>query len=343
MFKRMNWLMMLVGLAMYTAPCEAIETLTVQLAQDSITVPAGIVKLGDIATVTGGTASSRETLKRLDLDLLEEKDSCTIHPQKVSFRVRIAGFSANEVRILGHRAVTVETLNPARVKVQLEEELAKQIASQFALGDDSLIVRLTERKQLDHLILDAGFQIRLQPQAVLPLGRKRLPVELVMDGEKKNLILDAFVSKISQVAVSIAPIAPGMQVDASMIKVVEREISESTDYVDPQKLIGKTASRAIPRHTLLVSNQFVHNRVGQQYVVKRNDVLDIVIQLGGGQIRMKNARAMEPGAKGQMIEILNPNTNTRINAVVVGPNLAEVPFTPQNGAVARGPAPNLVR
>lgn len=343
MHRRFQWLMILVVTAMYSAPGNAVDPITVQLSQEPVTVPAGIVKLSDIATVTGGTATSRETLKRLDLELLETRESCTIVPQKVLFRIRIAGFSANEVRVLGNRSVTVETLNPARIKVQLEEEIAKQIANQFALGNDALIVRLTETNQLDNLVLDSRFQVRLQPLGVLPLGRKRLPIELVVNGAAKNIIVDAFVSQLSQVAVSVAPISPGMRIDASMIKVVEREISESTDYVDPQKIIGRTASRAIPRHSLLVSNQFVSHRAGQQHVIKRNDVLDVVIQLGRGQIRMKNARAMEPGAKGQMIEVLNPNTNTRINAIVVGPNLAEVPFAPQQAAVARGPVGNPVR
>ena len=55
-----------------------------------------------------------------------------------------------------------------------------------------------------------------------------------------------------------------------------------------------------------------------------NDVLDVVIMIGQGEIRLKNARAMESGQVGDTIEVLNPQTNRRISASIIGPNLATV-------------------
>ena len=70
-----------------------------------VSVNHQIIRLGDIATITGGTAALRDQLKQLDLEEgLSHGGSVTILPSQVEFRLQIAGVRVDHVSIRGQRS-----------------------------------------------------------------------------------------------------------------------------------------------------------------------------------------------------------------------------------------------
>ncbi len=78
------------------------RNVTVITIRPSATVDARVIRIGDVANITGGDAIFREQLKQLDLeDVLASGDSVTILPPQIEFRLRIAGIDVDRVSIRG--------------------------------------------------------------------------------------------------------------------------------------------------------------------------------------------------------------------------------------------------
>ena len=100
--------------------------------------------------------------------------------------------------------------------------------------------------------------------------------------------------------------------------------------MDPSSIVGKTASRNIESNQLLQASYF-RSRRSNETLVRRSDLIDVFIQFGGGQVRLKDAKVMSAGGNaGDTIEVLNTKTNKRLSAIVVDRNTAK--RTPLTGS-----------
>ncbi len=80
------------------------EVVTVAL-QPSVQTDSRVIRLVDVAKITGGDALLREQVKQLDLeDGLTPGESVTILPPQIEFRLRIAGIDVDRVSIRGRAA-----------------------------------------------------------------------------------------------------------------------------------------------------------------------------------------------------------------------------------------------
>ncbi|QDV44133.1 flagellar basal body P-ring biosynthesis protein FlgA [Stieleria neptunia] len=300
----------------------------VALHQTSSTVADTTVRIGDIANVLNATPSQRRDIEQLDLESLRDQDDCSITRKHVEMRLLLAGYERHSFNIIGPSTVSARRSSPAKLRSKLEQLLASDLGRQFAVAPERVAIRLTQTPQLATLEpkLAAGdFAVDLIPRNAFPIGRTRLAVAIIDSaGNQYSHSFDAQVSLSMKVAIASQPIAQGTVLKPDMFRLVDRSITQNADYANPDSTVGRTASRYIASNTILLTNHFHNTRAGHSQTVKRNDLVDVVISVGQGEIRLKNARAMEAGQIGDMIEVLNPQTNRRFNASIIGPNLATV-------------------
>ncbi|MCA9138787.1 MAG: flagellar basal body P-ring formation protein FlgA [Planctomycetales bacterium] len=286
------------------------------------------VHVQDIASVFGGTDWDRRNIGQLDLESLQEDGRCTITKKQVAMRLLLAGYKRDTFQITGPDLVAAQHTSPIQLRGELERLLESEIARQYAVGSDRVSVRLTNQAHLATLEKQlAGNKVTLEllPRNEFPIGRTRLNIDLIdANGHRHPQSLDAQVSLAMKVAIAKQPIARGTIVSEDMLQQVDRAITAKADYLNPETAIGRTTSRYIPSNSILLANHLVATRQDSSQGVRRNDLLDVVIKIGRGEIRLKDARAMEAGRIGDTIEVLNPQTNRRINASIIGPNLATV-------------------
>ena len=70
--------------------------------RSSVQTDLRVIRLVDVANITGGDSATRERIKQLDLeDGVSAGESLTILPPQIEFRMRIAGIDVERVSIKG--------------------------------------------------------------------------------------------------------------------------------------------------------------------------------------------------------------------------------------------------
>ncbi|MEM6468467.1 MAG: flagellar basal body P-ring formation chaperone FlgA [Planctomycetota bacterium] len=311
-----------------SAHTRVLAEVVLELKQEA-TISSSAVRIGDVANLIGGDARDRSSMARLDLESLEQSYHCQISASQIATRLRLAGFSRSEFRIVGANTIDVQHASPLRIRSQLTRKIADDLATQFAIDSKKLSVEIESDAQwsgLQALFSGTDYQVTLPPLTELPSGRTRLNLRLSREGENPvSVPIDLRVSFITSVAVATVPIARGTPIDQSMVRVLERRLDGRKEYANPSLIIGRAAARGIPANSIILANQLSNVAPRDRIVIRRNDLIDVVLPLGAGEVRLKNARAMQSGAIGDTIEVLNPNSNRRLNASVAGPNLATLP------------------
>lgn len=303
----------------------------IALHQTSSATSDPTVRIGDVARVFGGAPTDRRVIEQLDLESLRDQDDCSITRKQVEMRLLLAGYKRDTFQITGPPTVSARRSSPARLRSKLERLIESELARQFAVDTSRVAVHFVNTSQLESIertLSNHELSVRVLPRNEFPIGRTRLPVDIIdAAGIRHSETFDVQVSLSMTVAIADGPIAQGTVIGPEMLHTVQRSITAKADYANPETAVGRTASRYIASNSILLTGHLLTPRAGSSQAVKRNGLLDVVINLGGGEIRLKNARAMESGNVGDTIEVLNPNTNRRINASIIGPNLATVSTT----------------
>ena len=143
-------------------------------------------------------------------------------------------------------------------------------------------------------------------------------------GQRRSHHFDVHVTMKTRVAITNRPVPRGQTITADLIRVVTRPIVNRTPVANPNDLIGKVANQSIDRDEILLASHVVKPDRRRYPVVRRNDLIDVVVRIGGADVRLKNARAMESGRIGDTIEVLNTRTNKRLSASIVSKNIAAI-------------------
>ncbi len=310
------------------AVAAAARGVTVSISQRTVAVRQPTVRVGDIADVIGGTPTQQRLIAELDLESLIDQDRCEIHKSQVVTRLLLSGMDRDDFQVTGPQTVIASRISAARIRDHLTQQLTAGLSGQFGIEANTISLRLADDETLadiESMFPQATFVAEIIPPNQFPIGRSRLVVQLVdRGGRRLRTKLECQVGLSMPVAIVTQPVARGSVIRPEMIRLVDREIVDQADYANTSEVVGRTANRYIPSNSILLASYLMPTRGRATHVVRRNDVIDVVVSIGNGQIRLKNAKALEAGAAGDVIEVLNPNSGRRINASVVGPNLATI-------------------
>lgn len=278
------------------------------------------VVVGDVAEVSGSTPKIRKLVQQLDLDDLSKSDSVSISSGQVSARLLVAGFQATNFTIMGEPQIAVQFVKQQDLKRQIETKVAAELARQFGINFDDVRVRVsdkTEFRKISNAIDTTNFNVMAVFPNRLPLGEQMIRVEFVdSSGKRLAAQISLQITVLRDVVVSSVSIARGMVITADHVQSVKRPLANNNIELASLECIGCTATKDIPPYEILSTRVLSRSEQTNPIVVRRNDLVEVLLVKGSLNIRFRNAKAMTEGAVGDTIQVLNPNSNKRITAVV---------------------------
>ncbi|QEG23385.1 flagellar basal body P-ring formation chaperone FlgA [Mariniblastus fucicola] len=310
----------IIGLIALSTSLHASEVVQVIVRSNQLTVADGELSIGDVCDVRGGSPLLRNRIKTLDLDLVVAGKSTVVSRQQVAIRIALDGVARTSISLSGPEKTTVNLIPNEKLQERLEAKLGHDLSFQFGIGVDDVRVRLLNLDVIAKLrdsINTGDFEILAFFPAQLPLGDKYIQVEYSdSSGNRVTHRTHVQIVVMQNVFVTSGLISKGTVITAGHVQNIKRPLMDGKIELAGAECVGCVASRDIAPHQIVTSRHLSRRPVRKQVLVKRNDLVDIVLMQGRLRVRVKNAKVMTSGARGEMVRVLNTNSNKEINAVV---------------------------
>jgi flagellar basal body P-ring formation protein FlgA len=250
--------------------------------------------------------------------------------------------------VLPHRVLGLDTRGLAEVVVtrasrpitgkDIEARILRALAGQSGLPDaESLTV--TFDNQIKPLQVEAAItaELRIVRLAYDPRsGRFDISLELPGSAIARKLPM-RFTGSISESFEALVPtraIAQGEVIRVSDLVPARRPKSEAAPNVirEPEQAVGMVAKRALRAGQAIRQSDFA-----RQELVARNEAVTISYEVPGINVSIRG-QALEPGAQGDLINVLNVQSKKTLQATVTGPGRVSVGNTPASSRVATLPS-----
>jgi flagellar basal body P-ring formation protein FlgA len=272
---------LVVTLTLAVGSASAAEPIVIAVSERA-SPPKGVVTVGHVATLSGGDAKSRERIAALDLT--EGEAEPVVTKKQIGFRLKLAGFKADEFVLVGadRVAVTVgrKTLAVERVVAVAKAELARRLGTPA----DELLFDLTQPILVKLPEVADGDEVGLTAEpnsgVAVRLGRNQMNVTVKVNGAQKLSF---------PVVLTVASVNP---------------LKEPTQAVVQAKATGNTfATEAV--------------------MVRARQPVQLVVRTGG-MLMTAEGEALQDGKVGQTVRVQNTRSKTVLSGTVVGPGEVEV-------------------
>ena len=155
------------------------------------------------------------------------------------------------------------------------------------------------------------------------LGRTIMALHLFVDGEPvRKVWVNATISVMADVVTVIRPLGKHAYIELADLSVERRSLADlSSDAVSRiDDALGKRTTRMIYPQTVLQSSMFA-----SPPLVRRGDIVKIVAN-SGPIIITATGMVKQQGCKGEMVRVVNTDSNRIITARVTGPGAVEVNY-----------------
>lgn len=288
----------------------------------------GPITIGDVATVQGANAKDHRRIEKLDLEAISGLKTRSITLRQIESRMLIDGFRRHQFKVTGPKTIEVRTANLQDVTAKMEGRLADEIRRQFALDAGSVTVHLMNETAWRAVLskIDTSKAIpAVFLGTKLPIGRLRIDVEFIdKAGLRLAAKLDVQVAITMDVTLAKTRIQRGTKISPEMVKTIKRPVMQRTNFALQDNVVGAIAKRDIAESEVLLDSHIDTRADQRTSLVKRDDLLDVVVRIGGSEVRLNNARAMAAGNLGDTIAVMNTKTRTRLNAVITGRKVAVI-------------------
>jgi flagella basal body P-ring formation protein FlgA len=282
------------------------------------------VRLSDIATLTG---TSQNQLKALGATVVARA------PQPG--QTRFVGIDYIRIRLkqagVDTASITFKGPQDAKVTRQAEALPIRRIQRAIETAIRSRMPWKNEDVTIGKITLDETIQLptgRLTYRIVPSrnedyLGRTNLALHLFVDGEPvRKVWVNTTISVMADVVTVIRPLGKHAYIEAADLSVERRNLEDlSSDTVRRiEDALGNRTTRMIYPQTVLQSTMFA-----SPPLVRRGDIVKIVANTGP-MIITATGRVKQQGCKGEMVRVVNTDSNRIITARVTGPGAVEVNF-----------------
>jgi len=155
------------------------------------------------------------------------------------------------------------------------------------------------------------------------LGRTIVALHLFVDGQPvRKIWVNMTISVMADVVTVIRPLGKHAHIQLADLSVERRDLSNlSSDAVRRvEDAVGNRTTRAIYPQTVLLPNMFA-----SPPLVRRGDIVKIIAN-AGPMIITATGMVKQQGCKGEMVRVVNTDSNRIITARVTGPGAVEVNF-----------------
>jgi flagella basal body P-ring formation protein FlgA len=244
--------------------------------------------------------------------------------------------------VLPHRVLGLDTRGLAEVVVtrasrpitgkDIEARILRALAGQSGLPDAASLT-VTFDNEIKPLQVEAAItaELRIVRLGYDPRsGRFDISLELPGSAIARKLPM-RFTGSIGETFEALVPtrtIAQGEVVRASDLVPARRPKSEAAPNVirEAEQAVGMVAKRALRAGQAIRESDFA-----KREVIARNESVTISYEVPGVTVSIRG-QALEPGAQGDLINVLNVQSKKTLQATVTGPGRVSVGNTPSRVA-----------
>ncbi len=302
-------------------PLLAEEAIQISIRSNRASVSKTEILVSDVCDIQGGSAQQRKKVGFLDLDDVQVGGSTDISKQQIGVRIALSLGMRHNIKISGPNSVKVSFVPIEDLQQRLEDKIRAELSSQFGIQISDVRIRLLDTSVLLGLkkaIDTTEFDVMAFLPAQLPLGEKYVQLELSdKRGNRINQKVHLRIVVLRDVFVTTKGVTRGAVITADHIQSIKRPMLDNSVELAGKDCLGCAATRDIPPHEILTTRHVTRKPAPKKIGLKRNDLVDILLIQGPLRIRVKNAKVMTNGSKGEIVRVLNTNSNKQINAVVV--------------------------
>ena len=248
--------------------------------------------------------------------------------------------------VLPHRVLGLDTRGLAEVVVtrasrpitgkDIEARILRALAGQSGLPDASSLTVIFDN-EIRPLQVEAAItaELRIVRLAYDPRsGRFDISLELPGSAIARKLRFTGSISESFEALVPTRAISQGEVIRASDLVPARRPKSEGAPNVvrEAEQAVGMVAKRPLRAGQAIRESDFA-----KQELVARNETVTISFEVPGINVSIRG-QALEPGAQGDLINVLNVQSKKTLQATVTGRGRVSVGTTPASSRVATLPS-----
>jgi flagella basal body P-ring formation protein FlgA len=299
---------------------EASADPTAPRLKELVSVGSEVVRIGDLVEGAGDTA---------DIPVFRAPDlgqTGSVPVARVMDALRPHGVTDLDTR--GLSEVVVTRLSRAITNGDISERIARALAGQYGFGDaQNLSVMLDRPIRVLQVESNATADLAVAHLYVDPrTGRFDVTLELPGSAVARRMRLrfTGSAAETVEAATLTRALRPGEVIKASDVVVERRPKSDvGNEGLGLEQAVGMAA-----RQPLRSGQALRRADLMRPQVIQRNEAVTLVYEVPGIVLRVRG-KALEPGAVGDIVGVLNVQSNRTVQAVVTGPGVVSVaPVSP---------------
>ena len=315
----------LCGWGIAVAPVAAASSVDVYVTlKTAIAIDTDTIRLSDIAAIGGGHVTDAARLGETVVGQAPLPGQTRfVDADYIRIRLKQAGFSTDRITIQGADDVRVTRTAAALPAARIREAVEMTLRSQMPWRNEDVTIKAI---QFDESVaLPTGsLSYRIVPGRNEDyLGQVLVAVHLFVDGEPiRKIWANATISVMADVVVVSRPLSRNQPVEAPYVTLERRDLanlpSDAIRRIDD--VVGNRTTRMLNPGTVMQAGM-----ISLPPLVKRGEIVKIVATMGPMTITA-TGMVKQQGAKGDMVRVVNTDSNRIIMARVTGPGAVAVEF-----------------
>jgi flagella basal body P-ring formation protein FlgA len=289
-----------------------------------VEVSQAALQLGQVATVSGGTAALRRTIEQIDLGPAPKPGkSTTIDAETISRRLKRNRIDLARVHLEVSAPIKVTRKSASLKAARIKSAVTAYLRQNMPWPPRSARIK-TIRGVEGHKLPAGKIDLKVMASRGCKfLGSVPLAVSIFSNGKfYKKVWVTAVIEVRSQVVMVAKPLGRHQPIGADDVKLVSADLAKvpSQAVKSLEAAIGMRAKRKIFPNTILR-----HDFVEAPYVVQRGHLVQMVA--GSATLKL-TARGVtkERGRRGERIRVENIDSKKVVYATVVDGSTVEVQF-----------------
>ena len=277
--------------------------------RELVTVTSEVVRIGDLVE-NAGTSRGVPVFRAPDLG-----QTGAVLVQRITDALR--PYDLTDIDTDGLSEVVVTRLSRSITSKDIAERIARAVAGQLGYGDPQNISVMIDRDiRVMHVESTATADLMVSRMNVEPRnGRFDISFELPGSSAARRLPLrfTGTVREMIEVATLTRALRQGEVVKGSDVTIERRPKAEAgIEGVSPEQAIGLAAKAPLRAGQAVRQSDLM-----KPMIVLRNEPVTIVYEVPGIVLTVRG-KAAESGAAGDMVSVLNIQTNRTVQATVTG-------------------------
>jgi flagella basal body P-ring formation protein FlgA len=295
----------------------------------SAPVSNSIVRLGDIASISGGNDQIRNRI--IDLDVADPptlEGSDVVSQARVAIRLQLAGIPDNAFQIEGSDRVHIRLAGASLSEETILRTIQESLADHWHVAVDDLDVRLTQPlTNLPELPTDEK-HVEIQPYLpeYVQAGPLRVRVAVNAAGRPASILSVSLDARLFQTVARVQKtIHRGDAFTDENVEFVRVPLAGHALKSVVKEVRGKVARQSLPIGEIVKATHVGSPLAVQaDYVIQPRSAVRLVARKGGLTVTVLDAESLQRGRIGDLIRVRNMRSKVILTGVVVSPTEVEV-------------------